>query len=290
MIRLLYFFTILLHLFVMKPANSADLQKGAEAFERGEYAIALREWMPLAKQGDAYAQHNLGVMYRDGLGVPQDYKVAVQHFIASSKQGHLSAILNLGEMNENGLGIIQNQKVAFNLYSIAADQGLAMAQYNLGLMHWNGRGIPQDRTTAASWFKRAADQEYPIAQRQLGQIYLAGLGVPQDILSAFKLFKRSAELGDAAGQFYLALMYARPENLPDQYTTLSLGGAPIQTYALPGRQDYTRAFIWSTIAAEQGHKKARKLRDMFADKLPLKELNKAKFLLRECINRSLKSC
>ena len=39
------------------------------AYERGDYQMALRLWHPLADQGDADGQHNLGVMYRDGQGV-----------------------------------------------------------------------------------------------------------------------------------------------------------------------------------------------------------------------------
>ncbi len=42
------------------------------AYERGDYQMALRLWHPLADQGDADGQHNLGVMYRDGQGAPQD--------------------------------------------------------------------------------------------------------------------------------------------------------------------------------------------------------------------------
>ena len=32
---------------------SGDFQKGVAAYESGAYATALREWEPLAKQGDA---------------------------------------------------------------------------------------------------------------------------------------------------------------------------------------------------------------------------------------------
>ena len=51
---------------------SADFQKGYAAYESGDYATALREWTPLAEQGDADAQYNLGGMYETGQGVPQD--------------------------------------------------------------------------------------------------------------------------------------------------------------------------------------------------------------------------
>ncbi len=38
-----------------------------------DYAKALQWWHKAAEQGDAKAQHNLGLMYDYGLGVPQDY-------------------------------------------------------------------------------------------------------------------------------------------------------------------------------------------------------------------------
>ena len=57
---------------------SADYNKGIAAYEMGDYATALREWTPLAEQGDALAQSSLGFMYEKGRGVPTDYKTAVK--------------------------------------------------------------------------------------------------------------------------------------------------------------------------------------------------------------------
>ena len=51
----------------------ADFQKGIDAYMRGDYATALKEMTPLAEQGNARAQHNLGWMYGNGEGVPQDF-------------------------------------------------------------------------------------------------------------------------------------------------------------------------------------------------------------------------
>ena len=50
-------------LFSATSAWSADYWKGADAYQKGDYATALREWTPLAKQGDADAQFLLGGMY-----------------------------------------------------------------------------------------------------------------------------------------------------------------------------------------------------------------------------------
>jgi uncharacterized protein len=38
---------------------SQDFQKGLAAADSADFATALREWTPLAKQGDADAQNNL---------------------------------------------------------------------------------------------------------------------------------------------------------------------------------------------------------------------------------------
>jgi hypothetical protein len=57
--RLLILPVLLLTLLVGTPASSADFQKGLTAYESGDYATALREWEPLAKQGYNLVRHQL---------------------------------------------------------------------------------------------------------------------------------------------------------------------------------------------------------------------------------------
>ncbi|WP_210756774.1 SEL1-like repeat protein [Caldichromatium japonicum] len=66
------------------PAAQAGFDEGLAAAQRGDYATALREWHPLAEQGFALAQYNLGVMYRDGLSVPEDKVLAYALFNLSA--------------------------------------------------------------------------------------------------------------------------------------------------------------------------------------------------------------
>ena len=58
-------------------AVAGPYEDGLNAVQKGDYETAMRVWRPLADQGDARAQFNLGVIYRDGQGVPQDYAAAV---------------------------------------------------------------------------------------------------------------------------------------------------------------------------------------------------------------------
>ena len=69
---LITFFTILFCL-TSSVGWSADFQKGMTAYKQGDFATALREWTPLAEQGNATAQSNLGAMYELGHGVVHNY-------------------------------------------------------------------------------------------------------------------------------------------------------------------------------------------------------------------------
>jgi TPR repeat protein len=61
-------------------------EDAAAAYNRGDYATATKLYRPLAEQGDARAQHALGVMYRHGQGVPQDYAQAYKWYkLAASR-------------------------------------------------------------------------------------------------------------------------------------------------------------------------------------------------------------
>ncbi len=62
------------------PVAAQDFDAGIEAGQRGDYAVALREFRPLATEGDAKAQFYLGYMYGKGQGVPQDYVLAHMWF------------------------------------------------------------------------------------------------------------------------------------------------------------------------------------------------------------------
>ncbi len=102
---------------------SADYQKGLSALAKGDYATALREWKPLAEQGYASAQSNLGLMYDKGLGVLQDYKTAVKWYKLAAEQGYAKAQSNLGLMYRKGLGVLQDYVYAHMWGNIAASNG-----------------------------------------------------------------------------------------------------------------------------------------------------------------------
>ena len=107
---------VLLFVLCSGQSASAGFKEGVEAYKRGDYATALKEFHPLANRGNAPAQFNLGVMYDNGQGVPQDYREASKW------------------------------------YRKAANQRNAFAQNNLGFKYSKGHGVSQDYVSEHMWF------------------------------------------------------------------------------------------------------------------------------------------
>ena len=90
---------------------------------------------------------------------------------ARAEAGVAEAQFNLGNMYENGQGVPQDDAETVRWYRLAVDQGHADAQYNLGVMYDNGRGVPQDYAEAVRWYRLAAEQGHADAQYNLAIMY-----------------------------------------------------------------------------------------------------------------------
>jgi TPR repeat protein len=101
------------------------------AYDRSNYATALKVWMPLAEAGDKTAQTYVGEIYDKGLGIPPDYTKAAFWYRKAAEQGDRRAQLNYGYLHEKGLGVRKDPVEALNWYrkasgmsgSIALDTG-----------------------------------------------------------------------------------------------------------------------------------------------------------------------
>ena len=78
--------------------------------------------------------------------------------ISELSKGHAGAQYNLGFMYANSQGVPQDDVEVVRWYRLAADQGDAASQGNLGVMYANGRGVPQDDVLAHMWSNLAASR------------------------------------------------------------------------------------------------------------------------------------
>ena len=114
----------------------------------------------------------------------------------AADQGHTFAQYNLGTLYDNGKGVPQNKAEALKWYHLAAERGNDGAQFNVGVLHFAGVAVSENRIEAAKWFRRAADQGHIGAQVYLGLCYATGLGVPQDNIQAYMWLSLAAARGD----------------------------------------------------------------------------------------------
>ena len=162
--RLLFVLSLCL---LIAPSAWGDYQDGRKAYNRGDYATALKELRPLAEQGHAEAQYLFGYMYYKGRGVGQDGEEAVKWFRKAAEQGDVKAQYLLGYMCYKGQGIGQDDEETEKWLLKAAEQGHAKAQFYLGEMYYKGQGVSKDSEEAVKWVRKAAEQDYDQAQRIL---------------------------------------------------------------------------------------------------------------------------
>ena len=92
----------------------------------------IAEYRAAADKGEAWAQYNLGIMYANGEGVPEDDATAVKWYTKAAEQGDAAAQNNLGVMYEDGHGVPQDNVMAYMWWNLAAAQGDGNAKENKG--------------------------------------------------------------------------------------------------------------------------------------------------------------
>ena len=136
----------------------ADFQKGVAAYQSGDHATALREFQPLAEQGDADAQFNLGVMYHEGKGVPQNDKTAVKWYRLAAEQGYADAQISLGAMYAFGTGVLKDYVYAHMWGNIAATNGNTLGAKLRN--HFEKKMTPTDISTAQKLARECIRKKY----------------------------------------------------------------------------------------------------------------------------------
>jgi TPR repeat protein len=248
---------------------SADFQKGETAYQSGDYATALREWEPLAKQGNASAQNNLGVMYATGKGVPYS-----------------------GEQ-------------AFKWYSLAAEQGVPTAQHEIAFSLFHGLGAPKDRGAAFRWFTEAAKNGNARSHYFRGIIFEEEGRADLATMS----YTLGAELGDTGSQFTLGRKYYFGSGTIQDYKAafkwlalaLAQGGRIVDPNAIllailyrDGKgthKDLIRAHMWLNLESSNGiSDHSSELRDLLAEQMTPADISTAQNLARECVAKNYKGC
>lgn len=143
---------------IAAPVMAQDYDKGLAAAQAGDFVTAIEEWRPLAEQGIAAAQHNLGRMYDNGDGVPRDYAEAVKWYRLAAEQRYALSQTHLGSMYMFGKGVIQDDVIAHMWLNIGGANGNVLGS--------KGRGIIEGHMTLEQIAEAQA-----LARRCMSSIY-----------------------------------------------------------------------------------------------------------------------
>ena len=151
---------------MMASPALADVKAGVDAWGRGEYDAAVKQWRDPALKGDPDAQFNLGQAYKMGRGVKADLNVALDWYKRAAAQGHLQAADSYGHL----LHYRNRIPEALPYLQASADRGDPRAQYLLGTELFNGVHIAKDWVRAYALMTRASSAGMAPASRSLAQM------------------------------------------------------------------------------------------------------------------------
>lgn len=183
----------------------------------GEKAMALVALRRLWEEGYIIAAHQLGKVYRDGLGVSADREIAAEWFQKSAEAGNDCSAYALGKL----LLELEKFPQARNWLQQAAEQNNQYAQYRLGKLLLTGAdGVLRDVDAAARYLKESAAQGNQFAQYTLGKLYLLGHEVKADREEALCYLAQAAAQGNAYAQYFI--------NHQNDFAGVSVGASVIR--------------------------------------------------------------
>ena len=142
-----------------------------------------------AHQNVPNAAYNLGVLYHQGIGTPQDMNAAIQWYRHAAGLGHPEAQYNLAMAYIEGVGVAYDPQMAAQYFENATKGGVVEASYNLGLIYENGLLGDVQPAKALSWYKIAADGGNPEAQAALQQLADTLNVEPEEVEAAIAIAK-----------------------------------------------------------------------------------------------------
>lgn len=152
-----------------------------------------------AVNGNVEAQCELGVLYLEGVEVPENIRLGIDWLKKSVDKGFEDAQYHLGTCYEQGIGVKQSRKMALELYTASARAANKKAQFSLGQYF-----VAQNQyDVAVEWFKKSAKQDYAPAQYELGRCLYLGLASMKDQELGIEMIEIAAKKHHAAAERFL---------------------------------------------------------------------------------------
>jgi rhomboid protease GluP len=201
-----------------------------------DYTLALKYYQLAADANHAWATNNLGLLYKDGLGVARNANQAHEYFQKAAHQDNPWAYVNLADMAFGERGAPDAAAKGIALLEEGARNTCTLCLIEeASIYHSGAHGIRADSEKAVWLLHKAAALGDNQAELILAELYIVGDGVPQSSSTSFRLLKTLSDNGNAAATNLLGEL-SSDDKLRNYLFSTSLGGAQ----QIPA--DFTRAF------------------------------------------------
>jgi TPR repeat protein/serine/threonine protein kinase len=268
--------------------GTAMVALGTRADDAGRYDEAFAWFQRAADEGDSEGKLRLGILYRDGHGVPQDQVKALELFLEvagagntwgmvevgyayqegrgtardfeqarswyrrAMDAGQTAGALKLASLVEAGQGGAKDEVEARRLYEVAVADNDSWAMVLLGDMLAQGRGGERDDARAVALWRRAEPKNIAAVAR-LGEMLALGRGTPRDDAEAVRLFARADAARSFRGTIDLANMLADGRGAPKDEARA------VRLYTSAAENGYRDAFFPLATMFEEGRGTPRDL-------------------------------
>lgn len=179
-------------LYLEKAAQQGDVDSMISLAELSKEQSSLLQnidsaywYLQAALKGNHEAQFIAGMLYVDGVLIPQDFRLAYRWLLLAGQKGHKEAQFQLGVLYSKGLGVPKNDYRAAKWYGKSAQQGHRDAAAILGTLYYDGKGVSRDFEQALHWFTQAARSGDMEIQELLVKLYKGQMQVPPDYIKAY---------------------------------------------------------------------------------------------------------
>ena len=220
--------------------------------ERAEpdYALALTYYGLAVEQNHGWAINNMGLLYRDGLGVEQSRAKAIEYFQRAARENNPWAYVNLADMtNGEGHPLAWLEQGAANRCTLCLIEEAAA-------YHSGQYGVRRNTNKTIALLNEAAALGDAQAALIVAEMGIVGDGVPQSSATSFKVLKSLSDQGFGAASNLLGELSA-DDKIRD-YLFVSYLGGPGQipadlTNADAFPQNPAAAIDYWELASQQGN-------------------------------------
>lgn len=150
--------------------KAGDYEKAFEALEKGDYKTAAFYLSFFASNGDTVAQYNMGLLYRDGLGVEKNPTVALSWFYLAAQQQHMLSNYAIAKLMDRHKNLIDKKGRKLHFLKEAAFLGHAIAPLEIGNFYYLRQETPYDLVRAMVWWILSSDRNAPGAVETISSI------------------------------------------------------------------------------------------------------------------------